>query len=177
MTSGYTHGEHQSPNPWQTHDRSCRLWIRDSFLEEMDEIVRRSAEKPAQIKKTIAFWLRMSWYFVLTFTVRHSKILMKKSASPVFFTQNFSRRTLQNSTSSPCFAKNYGIVTSEPVCAPAFFIVTVSETSLRVKKPVYVRRLIFWRVSSLVDRFLHSWTDCRIKPVFFNSEKVSIIIR
>ena len=31
--------------------------------------------------------------------------------------------------------KNRFVSTCEPVCAPAFFIVTVSETSLRVKKP------------------------------------------
>ena len=60
MTSGYTRAGHQSPTPLQPHDRSCGPEIRDSFLEQMDEIVRRSAEQPAQMKKTIAFWLRMS---------------------------------------------------------------------------------------------------------------------
>ena len=46
--------------------------------------------------------------------------------------------------SRACVLDKIRFVTCEPVCAPAFFIVTVSETSLRVsetslrvKKPVY----------------------------------------
>ena len=47
-------------------------------------------------------------------------------------------------------------VTSEAVCAPAFFIVTVAETSLRVKKPGSTSAETTTKkvVSSLVDRFL-----------------------
>ena len=49
--------------------------------------------KTAQIKKTIAFWLRMSWCFVLTRTS------LENSREKKGFARFLQRRTLQNSTS------------------------------------------------------------------------------